>query len=197
MEEMVLHINLGEIFSRSLALLGFNFPMICDKWEGEGECHAAKWWIGHAQMDGFSQRGMNLRGGKNCPTREYADFSLCLLETQIFFFDSHAMRTTFSVRCHASRVENWSLIYWIIKRVYFRSSSLLDFTPYMMCGLMHFASKGKTISSTNPWSTHAVDLAPKADPTTPRIPLGLWAIKVTGEGLNSKFASRGEKRLYE
>ena len=66
----------------------------------------------------------------------------------------------------------------------------------MMCGLMHFASKGKTISSTNPWSTHAVELAPKADPTTPRIPLGLWAIKVTGEGLNSKFASHGEKRLH-
>ena len=51
---------------------------------------------------------------KNCPTRDYADFSLCLLETQIFFPDSHAMRTTCSVRCHASRVENWSLIYSII-----------------------------------------------------------------------------------
>ena len=124
-------------------------------------------------------------------------FHSACLKLRFFFFDSHAMRTTFSVRCHASRVENWSLIYWIIKHVYFRSSSLLDFTPYMMCGLMHFASKGKTISSTNPWSTHAVDLAPKADPTTPRIPLGLWAIKVTGEGLNSKFASHGEKRLYE
>ena len=68
------------------------------------------------------------------------------------------------------------------------------------CGAVHFPSKCNTISTTNPPSTHAVDLAPNADHTYHAGALGHqsdWLCWLASDGQNSKFTSHGEKRLHE
>ena len=166
MKMMVLRCDSREICWCDVLLV--SFPAIFQSYardKGEGECGAS---VMRANDGSAMRKWMGFHKGEFAGTEQLSHSRIC----RFFRFWHKALLAT-------------AVFSWLS----------CDADIFFLCGLMDFASKGNTISSTNPSSTHAhaVDLA--ANTQTLHIPLGLWAIKVTvlaSDGLNSKFASHGE-----
>ena len=134
-------------------------------------------------MDGFSQRG--IYNGRKIAAREFADLFVLGLKLCLhlrFFPDYHAMRRFFALPrgLYANAVHHICL--FPNKHTFNKVFAHHDFLYVDLghpvkfnvkkCGAVHFPSKCNTISTTNPPSTHAVDLAPNADHTYPAGALG-------------------------